>query len=139
MFSYVGVMGSAIVALRKESVDRNIRYIIMHLQKVLSLSARRAWIEIIFWICRMFRPAVALRKESVDRNAHRGLRLAYRRPVALRKESVDRNAHRGLRLAYRRPSLSARRAWIEILASRLADMSTAWVALRKESVDRNAV
>ena len=34
-------------------------------------------------------------------------------------------------------SLSARRAWIEMLASRLADMSTAWVALRKESVDRN--
>ena len=33
-------------------------------------------------------------------------------------------------------SLSARRAWIEILAPRLADMSAA-VALRKESVDRN--
>ena len=33
-------------------------------------------------------------------------------------------------------SLSARRAWIEILAPRLADMSSA-VALRKESVDRN--
>ena len=33
-------------------------------------------------------------------------------------------------------SLSARRAWIEMLASRLADMSAA-VALRKESVDRN--
>ena len=57
-------------------------------------------------------------------------------------------------------SLSARRAWIEILVSRLADMSAAWslsarrawieidvkaatglftsVALRKESVDRNS-
>ena len=34
-------------------------------------------------------------------------------------------------------SLSARRAWIEMLAPRLADMSAAWVALRKESVDRN--
>ena len=33
-------------------------------------------------------------------------------------------------------SLSARRAWIEIFASRLVDMSAA-VALRKESVDRN--
>ena len=33
-------------------------------------------------------------------------------------------------------SLSARRAWIEMLFSRLADMSAA-VALRKESVDRN--
>ena len=34
------------------------------------------------------------------------------------------------------PSLSARRAWIEMLAPRLTDMSAA-VALRKESVDRN--
>ena len=33
-------------------------------------------------------------------------------------------------------SLSARRAWIEILVPRLTDMSDA-VALRKESVDRN--
>ena len=35
-------------------------------------------------------------------------------------------------------SLSARRAWIEMLAPRLADMSAA-VALRKESVDRNGL
>ena len=35
-------------------------------------------------------------------------------------------------------SLSARRAWIEMLASRLVDMSDA-VALRKESVDRNGI
>ena len=35
-------------------------------------------------------------------------------------------------------SLSARRAWIEMLASRLVDMSAA-VALRKESVDRNLI
>ena len=35
-------------------------------------------------------------------------------------------------------SLSARRAWIEMLASRLVDMSAA-VALRKESVDRNGM
>ena len=33
-------------------------------------------------------------------------------------------------------SLSVRRAWIEMLAPRLSDMSAA-VALRKESVDRN--
>ena len=57
---------------------------------LLSLSARRAWIEIIFWICRMFRPAVALRKESVDRNAY-GRRITRKITVALRKESVDRN------------------------------------------------
>ena len=57
-----------IVALRKESVDRN----------------------------RMPVPAriyskVALRKESVDRNITRG-QLPTPEPVALRKESVDRNS-----------------------------------------------
>ena len=58
--------------------------------------------------------------------------------VALRKESVDRNTNSRLASLFDLPSLSARRAWIEMLASRLADMSNA-VALRKESVDRNHV
>ena len=58
-----------LVALRKESVDRNINFSGGAGQLIKSsLSARRAWIEIIFWICRMFSFAVALRKESVDRN-----------------------------------------------------------------------
>ena len=34
------------VALRKESVDRNMRQALDHLVFVASLSARRAWIEI---------------------------------------------------------------------------------------------
>ena len=46
--------------------------------------------------------------------------------VALRKESVDRNAKGTPPHITQRSSLSARRAWIEILASRLADMSAAW-------------
>ena len=56
-----------------------------------SLSARRAWIEIIpvwgpdFW------PRVALRKESVDRNPYIPLAKVRHCEVALRKESVDRN------------------------------------------------
>ena len=57
----------------------------------MSLSARRAWIEIIKK-GRARRPGqVALRKESVDRNyicANNHVRI---RKVALRKESVDRN------------------------------------------------
>ena len=58
-----------VVALRKESVDRNgVRY-------------RRI----------SFRRFVALRKESVDRNSDCPSR-AYNARVALRKESVDRNA-----------------------------------------------
>ena len=56
------------VALRKESVDRNLLVGGRRPILLLSLSARRAWIEIRngvildVWVC------VALRKESVDRN-----------------------------------------------------------------------
>ena len=56
--------------------------------------------------------------------------------VALRKESVDRNSAPRISKTIKNASLSARRAWIEMLAARLVDMSAA-VALRKESVDRN--
>ena len=56
------------VALRKESVDRNIRIVYIMFHYGTSLSARRAWIEI--KLCNMLygRITVALRKESVDRN-----------------------------------------------------------------------
>ena len=57
----------------------------------MSLSARRAWIEI--------------ETASVVGGAY---------PVALRKESVDRNAGELLPFAQAAPSLSARRAWIEM-------------------------
>ena len=56
-----------------------------------SLSARRAWIEIL-----------------------RVVSLNYKEVVALRKESVDRNIVRGQLPTPEPPSLSARRAWIEI-------------------------
>ena len=57
------------VALRKESVDRNMRMTLIFL----------------------FSP-VALRKESVDRNHYQGQAVfAGCLRVALRKESVDRN------------------------------------------------
>ena len=102
---------------------------------VLSLSARRAWIEI-----RRKRHGgglgpVALRKESVDRNPFVTgetvtIEVALRKEsvdrniiaeqneiikeVALRKESVDRNGFRLCRRCWRWRSLSARRAWIEM-------------------------
>ena len=56
------------VALRKESVDRNI------------------WREVLELVQR-----VALRKESVDRNELLPEFFPVSRKVALRKESVDRN------------------------------------------------
>ena len=59
------------VALRKESVDRNnavqVVVVIMHA----SLSARRAWIEIACPLGPQAIYPVALRKESVDRNTQR--------------------------------------------------------------------
>ena len=58
------------VALRKESVDRN-----------LTLTVRNVPID-----------SVALRKESVDRNIMTTTICTVSRRVALRKESVDRNS-----------------------------------------------
>ena len=80
-----------------------------------SLSARRAWIEIGSGRSIRARPAgVALRKESVDRNCVPVAPWHRDAAVALRKESVDRNFHRTVNI--QRPTT---------------------VALRKESVDRN--
>ena len=56
-----------------------------------SLSARRAWIEILLTLCRFLPCRVALRKESVDRNLRR-----HKKTGKVVK------------------SLSARRAWIEM-------------------------
>ena len=124
-----------IVALRKESVDRN-KYVVQ-CRKVLG---------------------VALRKESVDRNSISGsaingsqrslsarrawiemqcnFRSSNKRAVALRKESVDRNVDSIDYIIDYVKSLSARRAWIE-MSVMLAESFSDNVALRKESVDRN--
>ena len=76
-------------------MDRNPNFIKRLLMSVVSLSARRAWIETDSAVDSASGTLVALRKESVDRN-----RVAkYRRiplRVALRKESVDRNYSFGL-------------------------------------------
>ena len=101
------------VALRKESVDRNIFGQRMICDADASLSARRAWIEINLSQTFARRWAVALRKESVDRNNFGCLHYNITVMVALRKESVDRNPRRQQ-------------------AFNAID-----VALRKESVDRN--
>ena len=56
------------VALRKESVDRNIKADVSYNIKRPSLSARRAWIEMAVLCLSFVLLLVALRKESVDRN-----------------------------------------------------------------------
>ena len=57
-----------IVALRKESVDRNFDAVQIVITVMKSLSARRAWIEITPPKKCSNPGGVALRKESVDRN-----------------------------------------------------------------------
>ena len=58
---------------------------------------------------------VALRKESVDRNRVIITIITICIVVALRKESVDRNSEINTRGSKKMKSLSARRAWIEIV------------------------
>ena len=83
----IGIM----VALRKESVDRNLGY---------------------NYSFKLFK--VALRKESVDRNKRYIIKHLFKYLVALRKESVDRNHTMQIVIIVVETSLSARRAWIEI-------------------------
>ena len=85
------VSGLSFVALRKESVDRNLAvWAVEHAYQV------------------------ALRKESVDRNINCNSNFFQKKHVALRKESVDRNSIASASLRVCIMSLSARRAWIEI-------------------------
>ena len=128
------------VALRKESVDRNIFVLWMAPNHLLSLSARRAWIEIVRIMNVLNGLKVALRKESVDRNksncfskSQLARSLSARRAwieiiecsyhnIKLEKSLSARRAWIEIsvqcRLKLSKWSLSARRAWIEIILSR---------------------
>ena len=123
------------VALRKESVDRNLDIDYYKTREHRSLSARRAWIEMLVSAstkCCM--QSLSARRAWIEIPA--GCWRESRRAVALRKESVDRNMLFLLFRAAVGSSLSARRAWIEINVIHLSFFHWA-VALRKESVDRN--
>ena len=87
---------------------------------MLSLSARRAWIEIITRFKRERKGMVALRKESVDRNNFVRHSCNCISIVALRKESVDRNIYCDTDSVKYLGSLSARRAWIEMVQNHKA-------------------
>ena len=96
-------------------MDRNVKLSLISELSILSLSARRAWIEMHGGAIGIkYLQLVALRKESVDRNKQRGIDENSGVPVALRKESVDRNGLVDLVHVHALASLSARRAWIEI-------------------------
>ena len=75
-------------------MDRN--SVLLAIQNAIkpSLSARRAWIEMVIAAVFSLTTVVALRKESVDRNIKLVVSYNIQREVALRKESVDRNLSR---------------------------------------------
>ena len=104
------------VALRKESVDRNALMLNCMTGPPLSLSARRAWIEILYYGDDLtFSESLSARRAWIEipRTSH-----DFRAPkVALRKESVDRNKYVVQCRKMLGVSLSARRAWIEISCS----------------------
>ena len=91
MYQLYDTYAKVLVALRKESVDRNLLLISNFWVSLASLSVRRAWREI-----------------------STGPSLASFDNVALRKESVDRNPKQDGNWGWGEESLSARRAWIEI-------------------------
>ena len=108
----------------------------------MSLSARRAWIEIHNHLLRTIPRIVALRKESVDRNyaanavdqilpgslsARRAwIEIVMQEIAQQRKQSLSaRRAWIEIwnsfgKRTFRLQSLSARRAWIEILSAKYA-------------------
>ena len=79
------------VALRKESVDRNTHGTQAIKRDVMSLSARRAWIEITY-VIRLPRVQVSLSARRAWIEMSTRSQPGRPKAVALRKESVDRNS-----------------------------------------------
>ena len=116
-------------------MDRNLSFPNSIRRCLMSLSARRAWIEIGLALRQLqFALSLSARRAWIEIVVLK----APEKPcqVALRKESVDRNLRNRRNKNILLTSLSARRAWIEIAGS-LDDILAGVVALRKESVDRN--
>ena len=94
-------------------MDRNLWWGVRKAVGSLSLSARRAWIEIGSAISgSRYRRSLSARRawiEITQRTYQQG-----EKQVALRKESVDRNIKLDVSYNIKETSLSARRAWIEI-------------------------
>ncbi len=94
-------------------MDRNTRRVLIMFLKSMSLSARRAWIEIL-----------AAGRKAVEKGS-----------LSARRAWIEILHIEYCVICIR--SLSARRAWIEI-EFKASSLCSAAVALRKESVDRNA-
>ena len=101
------------VALRKESVDRNSQQICTFVGKRLSLSARRAWIEIsgplnaaCIWV------SLSARRAWIEIQAEREIKKLLDESLSARRAWIEINKYVVVRIVLK--SLSARRAWIEI-------------------------
>ena len=113
-------------------MDRNIDTQHLGICVIQSLSARRAWIEMLE--SKQIDPSVmvALRKESVDRNFYYSTRDAdWVRSLSARRAWIEIWAS-GPR-ATGAGSLSARRAWIEILYT---SATVSWVPCRSPQGER---
>ena len=80
----------------------------------MSLSARRAWIEIICTALKKYPVILSLSARRAWIEISGGVSARPLVAVALRKESVDRNDNGNPVAVSDLESLSARRAWIEI-------------------------
>ena len=78
---------------------------------------------------------VALRKESVDRNTSCMPVSGGNLQVALRKESVDRNIKGSPYLQIGKQSLSARRAWIEIVITAMTSQISVSLSARRAWIE----
>ena len=124
------------VALRKESVDRNCGGV--RLQSCIrpSLSARRAWIEmsVVGSECSQSLQSLSARRAWIEIAAI-GSKSCLTSSLSARRAWIEITSYSSCDDLPPK-SLSARRAWIEIV---WLERSQSWerVALRKESVDRN--
>ena len=128
-------MPAAGVALLTESVDRNCFRVALESGAELSLSSRRAWIEMLQCNSAAISALSLSSRRAWIEISRRWNGFATTR-VALLTESVDRNftCQSGIKNIPR--SLSSRRAWIEI-TSVFSRRKISPVALLTESVDRN--
>ena len=122
------------VALRKESVDRNFKVVVIFAQNPPSLSARRAWIEMRSSMsCQNVTWSLSARRAWIEIGGHNYIGYSSE-SLSARRAWIEIKDH-ALSVTGSE-SLSARRAWIE-MRLRLTVSYILAVALRKESVDRN--
>ena len=126
-----------LVALRKESVDRNFNTVQIIVIVVQSLSARRAWIEIANFCKNRFCPTSLSARRAWIEIGGAG-QLIKSSIVALRKESVDRNIAGRQLPATEPPSLSARRAWIEMIDYVIDYVNDASLSARRAWIEIDA-